>query len=177
MRNPTILIAGVDEVLRQNLKGCFNPHEFEIVQSSGTINQQQIFETKKPDLVIIGANCRKTDDGLGTVSNIRRQYKKIPIILIPKYSSEARVIAALRAGVTDYFKWPYSEKEVIASIRRNLSDFYRQPEVSPKTIAGYRDSSRSMIGQSKSMREIKAYLLKVASTDSTVLIAGETGTG
>ena len=34
-----------------------------------------------------------------------------------------------------------------------------------------------MIGQSKPMREVKAFLRKVAATDSTVMITGETGTG
>jgi transcriptional regulator with PAS, ATPase and Fis domain len=35
----------------------------------------------------------------------------------------------------------------------------------------------TMIGDSSSMREIKSYLLKVATTECTVLITGETGTG
>lgn len=149
MRNPTILIAELDEVLCQNLKGCLNSNEIEVVQSSGKINQQQVFNTKKPDLVIIGSTHKETSDGLDTVSKIRSQHKKIPIILITEHSSEERVIAALRAGVTDYFKWPFSEKEVIASIWRNLSDFGRQAEAHPKTIAAYQDYNPPMIGQSK----------------------------
>lgn len=177
MKNPTILIAGGDGAPCRNLKRRLITHEFEVIQTKDTDDQQKLFQTKKPELVIIGSTRRKTDDGLETVSQIRRQHKGIPIILIAEYSSEARVIAALRAGVNDYFKWPLSEKELIGSIQRNLSDFCRQPEAYPKTIAAYQDYSQSMIGQSRPMREIKEYLLKVASTDSTVLITGETGTG
>ena len=177
MKNPTILIGAEDGELCHHLKGRLVFYEFEVILAKEQTDQQQLFQTRKPDLVIIGTNCRRTDDGLETVGKIRRQHKNIPIILLTEHSSEARVIAAFRAGVTDYFKWPFSEKEVITNIRRNLSDFYRPSEAYSKTIATYRDYNPPMIGQSKPMREIKAYLLKVASTDSTVLITGETGTG
>lgn len=177
MKNPTILIADGDGVLLHNLKSRLISHGFEVIQAKDKADQQQLLQAEKPDLVIIGSIRRKTDDGLETVGKIRQQHKGIPIILITEYSSEARVIDALRAGVNDYLKWPYSEKEVIASIQRNLSDFCRQPEAYPKTASAYQDYSQSIIGQSKPMREIKEYLLKVASTDSTVLITGETGTG
>ena len=103
--------------------------------------------------------------------------RQIPIILITRYSSEERVIAALREGINDYFKWPYTEKDLVASIWRNLSEFCHQSDTNLKTSSVCRDYGQPMIGQSKPMREIKTYLLKVASTDSTVLITGETGTG
>ena len=177
MKNPTILIADGDEALRHNLKSRLISNKFEVIEAPDKTDQQQLFQSKKPDLVIIGSARRKTDDGLKTVSQIRRQHKGIPIILITEHSSEARVIAALRAGVNDYFKWPYAEKDLLSSIRKNLSDFPNQPEAYPKTGATYQDYGQSMIGKSKPMQEIKAYLLKVASTNSTVLITGETGTG
>jgi DNA-binding NtrC family response regulator len=177
MKTPVILIVAGDEGLRHHLKRRLIPHDFEVILAKDQADQEHLFQTRKADLVIIGANRRKTDDGLETIGKIRRQHKWIPIIFMTTHSSEARVIAALRAGVNDYFKWPCSEKELIGSIRRNLSDFYCPPEAYPKTNAAYQDSSQSMIGQSQPMREINAYLLKVASTDSTVLITGETGTG
>jgi DNA-binding NtrC family response regulator len=177
MKSPTILIADGDGALRRNLKNSLIFHDFEVIQAKDKADQQHLFQTKKPDLVIIGSIRRKTDDGLETAGKIRRQHKGIPIILLTEYSSEARVIAALRAGVNDYFKWPFSEKKLIASIQRNLSGFCRYPEAYPTTVVAYQDYGQPMIGQSKPMREIKAYLLKVASADSTVLITGETGTG
>jgi DNA-binding NtrC family response regulator len=108
-------------------------------------------------------------DELKTVEQIRRQDREVPLLLITRNSSEARVIAALRAGVTDYFKWPVSYEELIASVNRNLS--YHKRSLSETGI------DQPMIGDSAQMQEIKAYLLKVAATDSTVFITGETGTG
>jgi DNA-binding NtrC family response regulator len=111
------------------------------------------------------------------IKYIREQDKKVPIILITKYSSEDRVIAALRAGVNDYFKQPFSFGELLNSINRNLSISSYQSLSELRMSVPDSNGIRLMIGQSKSIQNIKSYILKAASTESTVLITGETGTG
>ena len=177
MNNPTILITGFDETLGQNLKKQLISQGFDVIEANGIENVLSSLENRRPDLVVSGSFQKDINDGLRGTKEIRRRDRQIPMILIAKYSSEERVIAALRAGVNDYFKWPYTEKDLVASIWRNLSEFCHQPDTNSKSSSVCRDYGQTMIGQSKPMREIKAYLLKVASTDSTVLITGETGTG
>ena len=71
--------------------------------------------------MIISSSEDNNRDGLKTVAQIRRQDREVPLFLITRKSSEARVIAALRAGITEYFKWPVSYEDLIASINRNIS--------------------------------------------------------
>lgn len=177
MNNPTILIAEFDETLRQNLKGELIPQGFDIIEANGMVKVLHALQSHGPDLIVIGSFQRHIPDGLRGIREIRRQDRKIPIILITKYSSENRVIAALREGINDYFKWPCFVKDLEAAIRRNLPEFSHQPYTNLNKGSVCQDYRQTMIGRSKPMRKIKAYLLKVASTDSTVLITGETGTG
>jgi len=177
MNNPTILITGFDETLGQNLKKQLISQGFDVIEANGIENVLSSLENRRPDLVVSGSFQKNINDGFRGTKEIRRRDRQIPMILIAKYSSEERVIAALRAGVNDYLKWPYTEKDLVASIWRNLSELCHQPDTNSKSSSVCRDYGQTMIGQSKPMREIKAYLLKVASTDSTVLITGETGTG
>lgn len=169
MKNPAILIAKGDEILRQDLKSRLFHHGFEVIEALNKTSALRSFQSRKPDLVIISSSEDNNGDGLKTVAQIRRQDREIPLFLITRNSSEARVIAALRAGITDYFKWPVSYEELVASINRNLSDH--------KKSFSETDIDEPMIGDGAAMREIKAYILKIATTDSTVLITGETGTG
>lgn len=169
MKNPVILIVGRDKILFQNLKGYLLNQFFEITETDDKTNALHLFQSSKSDLVIIGSSRKNIEDALNLTKNIRLQNKKVPIILITKYSSEKRVIAGFRAGINDYFKMPLSFKELMESINRNLAYYKINP---PKVHI-----ENSMIGNSIVMKDIKDYLKKVSNTDSNVLITGETGTG
>ena len=169
MKSPAILIAEDNEILRQDLKGLFIRHGFEVIEAPDQTHILPFFLDTKPDLVIIGSSRNSTWDGLKVAEQIRQMDRKVPLILITRHSSEAWVIAALRAGVSDYFKIPFSHEDLVAIVNQTLSDYKTSPP------EAYLDTT--MIGDSSPMREIKAYLLRVATTDCTVLITGNTGTG
>jgi DNA-binding NtrC family response regulator len=98
----------------------------------------------------------------------------MPVLLLTHVSNESIAIKALRAGVNDYLKWPLSEDKIYQSISR-LSRF-KDTHVSP--LAHNSDESEiKIIGDNNEMIKIRRYLMRVAATESTVLITGETGTG
>ena len=177
MQDPTILIDNGDEILRQDLKGLLLGQGFKVIEPPDKTAVIRFFQGNKPDLVIIVSRRNSTTDGLKVAEHIRRRDRQVPIILVTMHSSEARVIAALRAGVNDYFKVPFSKQALVASINRFLSSFSRQSRANQKAPVDSLDNDHCMIGESPAMQEIKAYLLNVAPTESTVLITGETGTG
>ena len=169
MDNPSILIVECDDISCQNLKTELHSQGYKSVAAINKTRLSRFFKDKKPDLIIFTVNNQKPNDGLTEIRQIRGLGKHIPVILIAKHSSEELAIAALKAGVNDYFKWPFSDSELVSSIRQNLPAH----KISPPDI----HIADPMIGNSESMQEIKAFLQKVAVTDSTVLITGETGTG
>jgi len=177
MKNPTILIAEGDESLRKNLRRKLSSGGFDLIEARGTRDILRFLQKYKPDLVISGSSQKRISEGINKAKDIHRQNKSVPIILITRYSSEEKVIAALRAGVNDYFIEPFSYEDLVASIQWNISSIYHQPETRPKTAVTFQYHSQPMLGESKSMRQAKTYLAKLAATDSTVLITGETGTG
>ncbi len=177
LKNPTILIAEGDETLRQNLRRKLSSRGFDLIEARGIGDILRFLQKYKPDLVIISSSQKRIREGINEAKDIRRQNKSVPIILITRYSSEEKAIAALRAGVNDYFIEPFSCEDLLTSIQRNISSVYHQLETRPKTAVKFQYHSQPMLGESKPMRQAKAYLVKLAATDSTVLITGETGTG
>jgi DNA-binding NtrC family response regulator len=177
MRKPTILIFGIDEILRQNLKKRLTNHGFIVNEAPKRYNVIGLCDSMQPDLVIVCSSGEAPGDKLGIIRNIRRVDKMIPMVLITWFSSESRVIAALRAGANDYFKLPISSVKVVQRIMRMLSIGELGKALNGKSDVVIPFDRKHMIGDSKGMREIKQYLEKVAHTDSNVLITGETGTG
>ncbi len=99
------------------------------------------------------------------------------IVLTGKGSTETAV-SALRLGAFDYLQKPCKLVELKTLFQRVAAqrDLKRQILALQRRLDRVEGSSK-MIGDHRSMQRVKALISKVAPTDSTVLIQGETGTG
>ena len=177
MRKPTILVFGIDDILRQHLNRRLINHGLIVNEAPKRCNVIGLYNSMQPDIVIVCSSGKAPGDKLGVIRNIRRVDKIIPMVLITWFSSESRAIAALRAGANDYFKLPLSSEKVVQCILRMLSSGKFDISHDDKSDIAGQFGRQLMIGESRCMREIKKYLAKVARADSNVLITGETGTG
>jgi len=179
MLHPALLVIKSDEKQFQQLKKSLGSKSYRLIEASQNDDISTHFEREKPDLVIICSSDLSNGDGMQATAEIRRQDRSIPIILVTHYSSEERVIAALRAGINDYFKVPYSGQSLLRSIARHLpmSAVTKGNGARPEASTSCPHHHQPMIGESDSMKDLMIYLHKIAPTDSTVLITGETGTG
>ena len=176
MKKSTIIIFGIDKILRYVLIKQLTNNGFKVYEAPEKCDVMVQFHSIQPDLTIVCSFRMDSEDKLNVIKKIRWFDKRVPIILITRFSTESRVIAALRAGVSDYFKVPFSSEKLVERIFRLLSDAkFVNLQRNPSDNAGL--IKRQLIGQNKCMREIKNYLGRVAQADSNVLITGETGTG
>lgn len=176
MKKPAIIILGIDKILRYLLIKQMTHSGFKAYEVPEKCDVMAQLHSIQPDLIIVCSFRMNPEDKLSVIKKIRWFNKRVPIILITRFSTESRAIAALRAGVSDYFKVPFSSEMLVQRIFRLISDSkFETPNANQQGNAGL--ISRQLIGESKCMREIKNYLDKVARADSNVLITGETGTG
>jgi DNA-binding NtrC family response regulator len=170
---PTVLIVEMERIAEDHLKSSLTSRGLTVAVPFDMTRALQSFRPRNPDILIISTE----QDGLKKVEQVRQQLNGVPIILIVRDSSEERILTALRMGVNDYFRQPFAFEELAASIDRNLgngsSGSTKRPEESLSDMPGV----EAMIGDSQAMQEVKAKLLRIAATDSNVLLTGETGTG
>ena len=116
MNNTRILITGNRDILNttriENLLYC----SFTVFEIHGTDSIVRSIQNNQVDIIISCSNHREVDDVLGEVKEIRRRGINTPIILIARYSSENLAIAAIKAGINDYFKIPFSNEAFLKSI-------------------------------------------------------------
>ena len=163
--------------MRQCLKTLLLPCG-PVVEALGPTDAIRIFQRQSPALILANASLQSAHDGLALAQHIRKRHNITPLILLTANGSEELAIAALRAGVSDYVKLPVAPEELLLRVQDQLS-ISRRPSasVSDETTAKGRAAGAYMVGNSPSMQQIKAYIEKVGTTDSNVLITGETGTG
>ncbi|MCK6620972.1 MAG: sigma-54-dependent Fis family transcriptional regulator [Calditrichaceae bacterium] len=178
MQNPTILIAERDIILRQNLKRQLLSMGHELIEVFDWVSVLQIIRTCSLDIIILGSLDDNDWNALDVAREIRRHNQEISIILLVEEDSEDIAVTALRTGVNDYFRKPFGIDDLLTSINGLLTDCRCvTPSVNPETISCNLTGSEGLIGDNMVMRTLKTYISRVAITDSTVLITGETGTG
>ena len=164
MKKSTIIIFGIDKILRYVLIKQLTNNGFKVYEAPEKCDVMVQFHSIQPDLTIVCSFRMDSEDKLNVIKKIRWFDKRVPIILITRFSTESRVIAALRAGVSDYFKVPFTSEKLVERIFRLLSDvkLVNLPG-NPSDNAGL--INRQLIGENKCMREIKNYLNRVAQAD------------
>lgn len=96
----------------------------------------------------------------------------VPVLIMTSYASLRSAVDTMRMGAVDYIAKPFDQDEMLTTVARILAT--REPS---KEFHSPTHASRGMIGSSQVMKGVFNIIHKVAKTDATVLIHGETGTG
>jgi DNA-binding NtrC family response regulator len=117
-------------------------------------------------------------DGMEVLKSFRKEYPDSIIIMITGFSTVETAVEAMKLGAFDYIPKPFTPDEVSVVVKKaiekkslQLENIYLRQELQEKY--GF----HNIVGKSKKMQEIYRIIVKVATTDSTVLIYGQSGTG
>ena len=121
------------------------------------------------DLVLLDLRMPGTD-GLGVVESLRVWGERVPILMISGVGTVDSAVRALHLGADDFLTKPV-EPEVLSA---RVADLL---ERRPNSESEHARNRGGILGRSPSMHPFFAALRRVAPTETTVLIVGETGTG
>src|SRR6201993_1084692 len=124
------------------------------------------------DLKLPGMN------GLEFLQEGKRLNPTLPFIVMTAYGSIETAVDAMKAGASDYVLKPFTMAEMKLVINKELDvQQVRNENVRLKEALGKRNHFQNIVGRSKKMQEVLALVERVAPTNSTVLIGGESGVG
>ena len=134
-------------------------------------------ERNSYDCILVDLNMPGLD-GIEVIARAKQLSPDTEAIVLTGHSSLPTAIAALRHGAFDYLTKPCKLVELESLLhrvaqRRELTNKYRALKQRLERIEG----SSELIGEAAGMKRVRSLITRVAPTDSTVLILGETGTG
>ncbi len=130
-------------------------------------------DTQQPDVIISDIRMPGTD-GLSVLSHITSHFPDIPVIITTAHSDLDSAVASYQKGAFEYLPKPFDIEEVVAITERALAQAKEKlghipaPEEIPKT---------DIIGEAPAMQEVFRAIGRLAHSNITVLINGDSGTG
>ena len=124
------------------------------------------------DLKLPGMN------GLEFLQTIKRQNAAMPVVVMTAFGSVETAVEAMKAGASDYVLKPFSLTEMRLVIHKELDvRNLREENRSLREALGKRYSHPNVVARSPKMQEVLATVERVAPTNATVLLGGESGVG
>src|ERR1700687_4592928 len=124
------------------------------------------------DLKLPGMN------GLEFLQAVKHQNSALPVVVMTAFGSVETAVEAMKAGASDYVLKPFSLTEMRMVIHKELDvHSLREENRFLREALGKRYTHPNVVARSAKMQEVMATVERVAPTNSTVLLGGESGVG
>lgn len=172
-----ILIIDDEEKLRSLLAKIISLEGFEVFQAGDIKSGLKKLQLHEIDVVLCDV---KLPDGNGVDATkiIKDQYPTVEIILLTAYGNIPDGVQAIKNGAFDYITKGDDNNKIIPLLFRAIEKSTLAKRIMQlEKQLGEKYSFEKIVGKSKAFQKVIELAKKVAMTDTTVLLTGETGTG
>jgi DNA-binding NtrC family response regulator len=172
-----VLVVDDEIDIREGLELLLTTEGYSVdLAQNGTEGLQKI-ESRAYDLVLLDL-MMPDRSGMDVLREVRTRDRETPIFMITAYGSVEAAVHALKLGANDYFSKPWDNEKLLIEIDRMIARRRLEYENTHlKRALKQRYSFPNIIGKSERMVRMLDLVGQVASSRSTILITGETGTG
>jgi len=172
----TILIVDDEPAARYGLRRALESR-YRIVEADSAESARTSILTEKPDLILLDV-VMPGQDGISFLKSLREEGNEVPVLVVSALDNAKTAVEALRVGAADYLVKGFELDELRqrAANLLKLTNLEKENSVLKSQLAT-EGQFGGMIGRSAEMRRAFEIADRVAATDSTVLILGESGTG
>ena len=173
-----ILIAEDHEVARKSIKEYLQHEGYRVEEAADGDAAIDAVNNSDFDLVITDLKMPQAS-GLDVLKHVREISPNTLVIVTTAFGSVESAIEALRYGAQDYVIKPIIFEDLLSKVR-HVMEYRRlawEIQMLRRELSSLSPTFSDLVGRSQAMRNIVALIQKVASSDSTVLITGESGCG
>jgi len=173
-----ILVVEDEPLMRSIIVQLARADGYEVFEAASAQEALAIFSNEKIDLAILDLNLTSGGSGLDLFGKIHERDPEVMGIIVTAYASVESAVEALHKGSYDYITKPFANDHLKAVVRNALKEkalFHENRYLREELREKYR--FENIIGKSDSIEKVFRVMEKVARTDSSVLISGDSGTG
>jgi len=179
MMDETLRIMIVDDelIVRESLYHWFKKSGHTVEAVSSGMEALDILEKKPFEVLFVDMKMPRMN-GLELLKRVKEDYPDTIVIIITAYGSIETSVEAMKLGASDYLLKPFKPDQLALVLEKIMRE--RKLTSECHYVRGLLEEITrfdSMIGRSPPMAAVFELIPKVARSESSVLISGETGTG
>jgi DNA-binding NtrC family response regulator len=174
---PRILVVDDEEAIRSGLAEVLREEGYDVEEAGDAGTALGRLRDELVDLICTDVRMPGMD-GLELVERVKRESPETEVIVITGFASLQSAVEAVKRGAEDYLAKPFDLDEVRLTVKRALEKkALRDRQSRLERRVQHLSPGPTLLGKSATFQRAVQLLDKVAPTNSTVLILGETGTG
>ncbi|MEM1113766.1 MAG: sigma-54 dependent transcriptional regulator [Pseudomonadota bacterium] len=172
-----ILVVEDESVIRNALKRLLERNDYEVAEASSVQDAESNQRLTDFDLII---SDLRLPGAPGT--DLISRAGDVPVLIMTSYASLRSAVDSMRMGAVDYIAKPFDHGDMLSAVQRIIAEHptgKRAPQPANDRLGDGEPAGDGpgIIGNCPAMLELFTHIERVAPTDSTVLVLGETGTG
>ena len=174
---PAILIVEDEAKMRRLLELDLGEDGFTTFSAEDAETGLKLLHENPIDLILTDLKLPGMN-GLEFLQSIKRQNAALPVVVMTAFGSVETAVDAMKAGASDYVLKPFSLSEMRIVIHKELDvRNLREENRNLREALGKKYSHPNVVARSPKMQEVLATVERVAPTNATVLLGGESGVG
>lgn len=172
-----ILLVDDETRMRETLAIILDGQGYEVEQAADGNQALEFLDRDVFDLLITDLRMEPLS-GIDLLRAVQERNLQISVIMITAFGTIESAVEAMKLGACDYLTKPFQRDEILIKVHSALEKLRlaRRVELLEKEFQNHY-KVENIVGSSRQMRDILQTIQKIAPSDSTVLITGETGTG
>ena len=176
MSRNKVLVVDDESGVRFGIRDFLEQHGYEIDEADSCQDAQHLFRTSRPDIVI--ADYMLPDGtALDLLPRLREIDSGIPLLVLTAHGSIDLAVRAIKEGAEQFLTKPLELPTLLVILQRLLQKQRNHHKQLASKSRRVRQAIDPFIGTSAAIRTLADQARKILSTESPVLILGETGTG
>ena len=171
---PAILIIDDQAGIRRMLEILFQKEGFRVATVGDGTGLYALLDSFRPDVVVTDLRMEPVS-GIEILRLVRTLRPATPVILMTAFGTIATAVEAMKLGAVDFITKPFKNEDLLLKVGRLLENRTLAKDELAKSVTT--SAAPLPVARSQVMKSIFDQARKVAGSNLTVLITGETGTG
>lgn len=168
--NRSILVVDDEVRYRELYARVLRDAGFDVLEAGSAADALELLEHETLDMIVSDVRM-PGESGLDLLRRVRTGKPELPFLLVTAYADVREAVDALKLGAVDYLAKPVDLDELLAAVRDTLGvGVGADPEIPAGSLEG-------IVAASPAMRSVLRDAYRVAASDATVLLTGESGSG